>query len=534
VALLAAEVLLLTLRFDSQRLFDSGRWPGRWMVYSRHVPQAMVVVAAAALVFGGRRLLASLETAIESEPPRGFWRGWRGAALGAHLMLFGLLAALTAEIWEGELGRSDQSGWWVLAWLALGILTFASWLAVVCPARTLLSIGKRGMRVLMGVSLLGISAAIVGRMTGRLSGPLHQATLTLVRGTLGLLGSADLGHHGPSVVGVDRFYVTIEPECSGYEGIGLIWVFLAAYLWFSRRDLKFPRALWLLPLGTAVIWLANALRIVVLVLIGAWISPAVALGGFHSQAGWLAFNAVAIGMVMLSRRAGAFARRPATTSMMARLDENPTAAYVGPLMALMASLMVSTALSSGTGFDALYPVRVIAVALVLWHFRRAYSELRWAVSWQAVAIGLAVFAVWIVLEPAQTRNGPDDSAFREMLGALSRRTATLWLLSRVIGSVVTVPIAEELAFRGYVLRRLVATDFTTVDPMRFSWPSFLVSSILFGVMHGRTIAGTIAGAFFALAVYRKGNLSEAIVAHAVANALIAAYVLSSGAWGLWV
>ena len=33
---------------------------------------------------------------------------------------------------------------------------------------------------------------------------------------------------------------------------------------------------------------------------------------------------------------------------------------------------------------------------------------------------------------------------------------------------------------------------------------------------------------------RKGNLSEAILAHAVTNALIAVYVLTPGAWSLWV
>ena len=108
-------------------------------------------------------------------------------------------------------------------------------------------------------------------------------------------------------MGTGAFHVEVAPECSGYEGIGLIWVFLSAYLWFFRRTLRFPQALWLLPVGTVVIWLANVARIVALVAVGAWVSPAVALGGFHSQAGWLAFNAVALGLVAVSRRARVFA-----------------------------------------------------------------------------------------------------------------------------------------------------------------------------------------------------------------------------------
>ena len=154
-------------------------------------------------------------------------------------------------------------------------------------------------------------------------------------------------------------------------------------------------------------------------------------------------------------------------------------------------------------------------------------------SWPAVAIGAAVFAVWMALEPA-SGVGNTSSPLAEGLTRLSRPAAFLWLSARVIGSVVTVPIAEELAFRGYLVRRLIAADFLSVSPGRFTWLSFVVSSGLFGVLHGRWLAGSIAGAFYALALYRKGDLSEAVLAHATTNALIAAYVVGTGAWGMWV
>ena len=64
----------------------------------------------------------------------------------------------------------------------------------------------------------------------------------------------------------------------------------------------------------------------------------------------------------------------------------------------------------------------------------------------------------------------------------------LWLGFRVIGSVVTVPLAEELAFRGYLTRRLCLSDFQSIPPGRMTWYSFLLSSFLFGALHGRFIA----------------------------------------------
>ena len=108
-----------------------------------------------------------------------------------------------------------------------------------------------------------------------------------------------------------------------------------------------------------------------------------------------------------------------------------------------------------------------------------------------------------------------------------------WLAFRVVGSVITVPIAEELAFRGYLIRRLVASDFTTVRPGQFTWLSFVISSMLFGVLHGRWLAGTLAGMAYALALYRRGEIVDAIVAHATTNALIAGFVLATGNWSLW-
>ena len=99
---------------------------------------------------------------------------------------------------------------------------------------------------------------------------------------------------------------------------------------------------------------------------------------------------------------------------------------------------------------------------------------------------------------------------------------------------ITVAIAEELAFRGYMLRRLVARDFTEVSAHSFTWPSFLLSSLAFGALHQRWIAGTLAGLCFALAQRHRGRLGDAIIAHAVCNALIAADVLLLGAWWLWL
>jgi CAAX prenyl protease-like protein len=61
----------------------------------------------------------------------------------------------------------------------------------------------------------------------------------------------------------------------------------------------------------------------------------------------------------------------------------------------------------------------------------------------------------------------------------------------------------------------------------------LGSSIAFGVLHGRWVAGILAGMIYAAAQYRRGEVSDAIVAHAVTNGLLAVWVLAFGQWSFW-
>jgi exosortase E/protease (VPEID-CTERM system) len=330
------------------------------------------------------------------------------------------------------------------------------------------------------------------------------------------------------VLGTPGFMVAIAPQCSGYEGIGLVTVFLAIYLWLFRSQIRFPQALLLFPLGALAIWLANAVRITILIAIGSSFSREVALGGFHSQAGWIAFSAIALGLIYLAGRLGLFSRKAPAEPAAGEEPHSPLAsALLVPLLVLMASVMLTSALSHG--FDWLYPLRPILTAAALWRYRQVYRQWDWNWSWPSVLIGVGVFVVWMALEPEA-----DGSPLGSTLDALPVWQKQAWLVFRVLGSVMLVPVAEELAFRGYLLRRLVSADFEQVLPSRFTWLSFLGSSLIFGLVHGRWLAGTLAGLAFAGAVYRRGRLADAVVAHMTTNALIAALVLADGRWSLWM
>ena len=138
---------------------------------------------------------------------------------------------------------------------------------------------------------------------------------------------------------------------------------------------------------------------------------------------------------------------------------------------------------------------------------------------------------WIGFEPL-ARSHPTPAPAALLQASASSRIA--WIIFRIIGAVITVPLAEEMAFRGFLLRRLASSDFEAVSWRRFSWLPFLISSAAFGLLHGeRWLAGTVAGMIYALVMIRRGRIGEAVAAHAVTNALVAAWVLFTGNWQLW-
>jgi exosortase E/protease (VPEID-CTERM system) len=483
----------------------------------------VLTITLATLALGGTRMRDEVGQALAGlQRPHRWW-----LPLVGHLIALGILT-WTALVMEMDLRSSAHPDRLAMAWIAMAVVTLALWAASALPPSVWLAQARRNWGLLAAGMALGIAAWGAGRLTDELWRPLGRLTLQCVHLLLSLVFRETILDPARSVIGTPSFWVEVTPQCSGYEGIGLIVVSTSAYLWFYRRTLRFPRALLLLPLGIAFIILANILRIAALVAIGASGSPEVALGGFHSQAGWLAFNAVALGLVGFTQCVQFIWKAPARPEE--ALGSGGTSAFLAPMVAIIATMMVTRAFSSG--FDWLYPLRPLAVVLILWFYRREYTELRWNGSWQAVAIGVVAFLLWMALQPAPTEADP-RSATEAGLASLPDGWAAAWLAFRVVGSVLTVPLAEELAFRGYLARRLMAADFQDVPLGRFAWPSFLISSALFGALHGAWLAGTVVGMLYAVAIARRGSLMDAILAHATTNGLLAAYVLSRRDWSLW-
>ena len=145
-----------------------------------------------------------------------------------------------------------------------------------------------------------------------------------------------------------------------------------------------------------------------------------------------------------------------------------------------------------------------------------------------MAIGAVVAAAWLLFLSAS-----DEAIRTASVSEITGVWAIAGLSIRILSYVLIAPIVEELAFRGYLTRRLISFDFERVSFRKFTWFSCIGSAFVFGLMHGNLwLPGTVAGVLFAAAMYRHGRVGDAMLAHAVTNGLIALYAGCVGDWSL--
>lgn len=330
-------------------------------------------------------------------------------------------------------------------------------------------------------------------------------------------------------LGMEAFYVYVWGPCSGIEGFALISAFLSIYIWMFRRDLNFPGVLLLFPIGIALSWCFNVVRISTLLFIGARVSPELAVDTFHSHAGWLMFTLLAVGLTGATSFFGWF-RKPAHASSAAVSSpsgrpapppffSDPNIAPILAFIVFMASAFVLQTFSQTPA--AYYPIRIAAMIGVLYLVLPYLRTLVWQMSWLPVVAGLGVGLIWLLTTPT---NPEQVSEMTTLLGGFTLSGLLVWIIARIVGTAILVPIIEEVFFRGYLMRKL------DTGSLAMRLLAIIVSSAAFAILHQRWLAAFIAGIVFALLMLRRDRVTDAIMAHGVANSVIAAYAIAMQDW----
>ena len=194
-----------------------------------------------------------------------------------------------------------------------------------------------------------------------------------------------------------------------------------------------------------------------------------------------------------------------------------------------------------------YLAKTLAGLWLLLAIRPLVAEMRWAVSWEAVLVGVGVFAMWVGISGGWTT----QNSLWLKLGLAHPAAAenSIWdphiqfgghavvggclLAVHVLGMTLVVPPIEEIFYRSFLYRYVARHDFLSVPLNYFSVRSFLVTAVVFGISHNEWLAGILCGAAYQWLVLRKNRLGDAMTAHAITNFLLGLWVVTRGAWQFW-
>ena len=227
------------------------------------------------------------------------------------------------------------------------------------------------------------------------------------------------------------------------------------------------------------------------------------------------------------------------------LDSRALWAYVLPFAVFMGGLaLISLVQSFAPAENAplwlaepkywVFPLQTVFCGALLVWFWKTYE---WGAKWHvitAVLTGLVVLALWIspqwLLGAEQRTDGFNPGLFAG--------SATLYwgtLILRFVRLVIVVPLLEEIFWRGFLLRYLIKEDFTKVSFGTFSWFSFGVVTVMFGLAHFGPdfIPALLTGAIYNLLAVKTRSLACCVLAHAVTNLGHGLYIMQTGQWGFW-
>jgi len=228
---------------------------------------------------------------------------------------------------------------------------------------------------------------------------------------------------------------------------------------------------------------------------------------------------------------------------------NPWHTCVVPLVVFLAAGALEPTPSGGglagwlgipySAYPAIYFVRLALAIAALVFVLPALRPWLGRPSWWPALLGLALALPWVALAILQrdagwAPAGLERSAFNPFAQfAASPALAWGFLLLRLVGLVVVVPIAEELFLRGFLMRYVVNEDFWQV-------PFGTLTAAAAGACAAYAVATHPAEAVAALGWFAivSGIAAstrqpiDTIFAHAATNLALGAYVLATGAWWL--
>ena len=213
-------------------------------------------------------------------------------------------------------------------------------------------------------------------------------------------------------------------------------------------------------------------------------------------------------------------------------------AWVGPFAVFMLWLAVDKWLPLANPAKEIVRDLVLVAAII--GFSRHVLPRRVSHWGASIAIGLAVFALWVApdtLIPGWREHWlfQNDITGRLKTSIAPAELTPLMLALRTMRAALIVPIVEELFWRGWLPRWIQDTRFERIPLGTYSSFAFWATAALFAVEHGPFWeVGLLTGLIYNAWMRRTGSLGDLVLTHAVTNLALSIYVIWSGRWTFWM
>ena len=191
-------------------------------------------------------------------------------------------------------------------------------------------------------------------------------------------------------------------------------------------------------------------------------------------------------------------------------------------------------------YPATYVGKTIATAVALFLLRGHFTRIVWRYWWLGILVGIVGIVQWVGMEtlilqywphyPRMSHEPYDPFAhFHSAAGAWS------FIAVRIAGATLLVPVMEELFWRDFLWRTIIApNDFKLAHIGEWDPAAFFVVALIFGAgVHIEWMTAIGWGLMIGLLLLVTRSLGACIIAHAVTNGLLGVYVLYTHQWQWW-
>lgn len=167
--------------------------------------------------------------------------------------------------------------------------------------------------------------------------------------------------------------------------------------------------------------------------------------------------------------------------------------------------------------------KLAAMAAVLYFFRDKFP-FRIKFDFISILSGFVIFIFWVGADGYYPLIGPESPIIYY---------SVYEIILKFIISVAIAPVAEEFFTRFFLMRWIISKDWQKVPIGKYTFTSFIVTVLFFGLSHSRWLAGIMAGILLNVLLYKKKTIESVILAHAAANFFLGIFVIATGNYQFW-